>query len=281
MKKLYLILITIIFLPTMAISSKTLFEKQLKNDLTIRFNYTPDDDQHTWFVELITPKSVLKVDEFVYETKTLPIRKTFDVWIESIYLLFSLLDAIMITDTELLVLYDHFGTVQCKKYNLRTLTVVNTYPIKKFKMSFLYGYDAGYGKMFFINGLIYTYFTAAAPAREALIRFSLTTDATIEEIKFEEPDFTIPEAFSSIKKDQNELETEKIKQQLEKIIREKYEQEKPITYIGYVNDISARYGRLGIIYHFLFVDKQLKIYRYDIDKQHWMIGDFFTNEITE
>ena len=114
-------------------------------------------------------------------------------------------------------------------------------------MSFLFGYDAGYGKMVNIDGMIYAYYMAAAPARRELVRFSLATN-TAEEITFNKSDRPV-------------------------------QMEKPLAYIDCINDADAIHGHLGIVYYFLFVNKKLKIYRYNTDEQHWLIGDFIAKPI--
>jgi hypothetical protein len=115
-------------------------------------------------------------------------------------------------------------------------------------MSFLFGYDAGYGKMVNIDGMIYAYYMAAAPSRRALVRFSLAAN-TVEEITFSRFDRPV-------------------------------QMEKPLTYIDYINDANAIHGNLGIVYYFLLVNRKLKIYRYDLDEKHWFVGDFIAKKLS-
>jgi len=269
MKRLFLL--TIILLPIMAVSN-TIFEKQLENGIIVRFNYALENNQHTWIVELRTLDSVYKLDEFIYQENALPIRLTPDVWQETIYQLFSLLDVILLPNDNLLILYDRFGYVHCKEYRTDTYQSCNTYSIKKYKMSFLFGYNSGYGRMLYIDNMIYTYYSAGAPSRQDFLSFSLT-DRKVKEIKFKDTNFLIPAP--------NIISKLEVEEQLRKIVLEKYGSKKSIDYIGYINDIQANFGHSGIIYHFIYIDNQFNIYRFDIDKKYWMIGDFITNEIKD
>jgi hypothetical protein len=279
MKQIYLLFLTTILLPSMAISN-TIFDKQLDNGMILKFNYALEKNQHSWIVELSTFDTTYMLEKFIYEEDSLPIRLTPDVWQETIYQLFSLMDVILLSNNHILILYDQFGFIHCKEYNVNTYQLCTIFPIKKYKLSFLHGYNSSYGKMLQIDNMIYisSSYHTLTPFGENFLRFSLS-DKKVEKITFKDTDFLILASNSFFSK--NEINESELKEQLKKIVQKKYGHDKSFVYIGYLNNVLDATSSSEVVCCFLYIDNQLNLYRFDNNKKRWIIGDFIMSEIKD
>lgn len=286
MKKNYLLCITyFIFIAMNDISAcsnfKTLFEKEIYQKMNIRFIYEYNEEQsiHKWQTFLCrgSDEDKLLLDTFSYAEDQLPIRLTPDIWQETIYQLFSCLDAISLDtmNNRILVLYDMFGDIHFKNYKIDTINNLidkERYPIQKYNMSFLLGYNSGYGKILRDENNIYAYYSAAAPPRQNLIKLSLKwrelTQINIKKKKKKEKSPAIIQAIH-----QDDLNT--ISLHLSKLLNES------VNIFGAIKDISANRpnSTAGLIYYFAKQNKKTLIVGYDIFENKWLTGNYTEEEI--
>lgn len=260
-----------------------IFEKKINYQFSFKFAYVSDSirKEYRWTSLLYNNKKGEPVPEliekFTYNFNSLPIKKTPDVWENTIYKLFSVLDVLSLRDDEFLILYDKFGEVYIDRLQFREKTHF-VIPIRKYKMSFLWGYEAGYGKMIKVENNIYTCYSAASPPRDNFIKFSLQTNA-VTEIFFPDEVLTIEEddpSFISLINQEQE-DTNELSKNLSKLTKKIYGIEKEMVYLGKMKDMRASYPdsrNVGEIYFFIKIDGKLSIFIYDRYEQKWLISDF-------
>jgi len=259
-----------------------IFDKKISAGYDFKFyNETDSIGKEYRWTSLLVNKSnnIDTLEVFRYNFDDIPIIKTPDVWEESIYMLFSALDAMLLNKDELIVLYDKFGEIGMKIYEIgdkekESTTVI---PIIKYNMSFLHGYGISYGKIIKIGNELFVYYSAAAPPRENLIKMSLQSNK-LSSIKFDEKKKIISEDnnrfFQQIFEgtDINEVLIVKVNELSHKI----YGIKGKIDYLSCIRDVEASKidMRLGTLYVFVKINNQTAIIQYDISNNQWIISDY-------
>ena len=264
------------------------FSKKINAGYDFKFCSDTDSttNEYRW-ISLLIDKSnnIDTLEAFRYDFDNIPIKKTPDVWEETIYKLFSVLDILLLSEDELIVLYDKFGEIEMKIYKIgdnekKSAIIV---PIKKYNMSFLHGYDISYGKIIRIDEDLFIYYSAAAPPREELIKMSLKSNKLCS-IKFHEEKKVIPEdisaafqQFFNVKNIDELMMTVNADDPRLTVSGDK----ENMDYSGYIRDVEASNTdmQLGTVYMFLKTGNKTAIFRYDIDNNQLIISDYEEQDI--